>query len=406
MGAITGRGIRGSLWAACAALLLLVLAPAAAKASVAHPGLDYDLDGSAAPVPAALNQLDLYTPDGATGADSRPVVVYVHGGGWSSGNKSNKIAKKVALFTGAGYVFASVNYRLSPDPATTTYEADRIRFPVHPRDVGEAVAWIDENVASFGGDPTRILLIGHSAGAHLVSLISTDPSYVEAYGMDPRHLIGTVSLDTDAYDVTDRLATGGPQAQVLFHNAFATAAENAVDDTWAEASPINHAGPKDPDFLFVTQAAVPGRVQSSREMAEALGQDPTSSVLLAPYDHEGINDAVGSTDDPAGETEAIMSFFERMVASSQTSKTRLVTHPKSKVAIRKGKRAKLKFKFEAANAAASFECRLDGKSFRRCASPAAYDVRKGRHTFRVRAIASNGDAGPVKKWKFRVKRKR
>ena len=84
-----------------------LLLPLTAHAAVATPGIDYDLDGSGGSVPPSLNQLDLYSPDGVTAVDSRPVVVYVHGGGWRVGDKSNKIAKKVALFTGAGYLLAS-----------------------------------------------------------------------------------------------------------------------------------------------------------------------------------------------------------------------------------------------------------------------------------------------------------
>ncbi len=389
-----------------AAAGVILAIPAVAAAATPHLGIAYDLDGSPAPAPPSLNQLDLYTPDGTDAADSRPVVVYVHGGGWRAGDKSNQLAKKIELFTDAGYVFASVNYRLSPDPIEASYPADRIRFPDHPADVGESLAWIERNIAPYGGDPSRILLIGHSAGAHLVSLVSTDPSFVETYGMDPRHLIGTVPLDTDAFDVSERIANGSAQAKALFYNAFATPAEDATDDSWGQASPINFATPEDPEFLLVTQAAAPGRVQNTREMAAALGQDPMTSAFLAPYDHNGINGAVGSATDTAGETEAIMSFFARMVDASQTSRVEIGKVPKK---FKAGKRAKVKvrFRFEAATAAASYECRLDGDGFKPCSSPARYEVGKGGHTFRVRAIASNADRGPVAKAEFRiVKRKR
>jgi len=391
--------------AALAATLALVVSPPFAAAFTAHPGLGYDLDGSPAPVPANLNQLDLYTPDGATPGDARPVVVYVHGGGWMNGNKASKMANKVPLFTGAGYVFASVNYRLSPSPPDTSYPADRIRFPDHPDDVGEAVAWIERNVAGYGGDPTRILLIGHSAGAHLVSLVATDDDYVERWGVDPRHLIGVVSLDTDAYDVAARVAAVRPAARPMFYSAFATPAENAADGTWMAASPITHAGGGDPEFLLVTQSGSPARVAGSSEMAAALGQDSGDSVLAVPYDHEGINDAVGSADDPAGETEEIMGFFGRMVAASRPSAVRFKAKPPRKVRT-KSKRARVKFAFAAVTAAASYECRLDDKAWKRCTSPARYELKKGKHTFRVRAIASNGDAGPTAKAELRVKRKR
>ena len=191
MGASIRNGL--GLAAVAAALVALLLAPSAGHAAKSNLGITYDLDGTPTPTPAKLNQLDLYQPADVTAGAARPVVVYVHGGGWSSGDKDNKISRKVNLFTGAGYVFASVNYRLSPDPIDLSYPASRVRFPTHPGDVGEAIAWLDRNVASYGGDPRRILLIGHSAGAHIVSLISTDPSYVARWGVDPSPLPGTVS---------------------------------------------------------------------------------------------------------------------------------------------------------------------------------------------------------------------
>ena len=388
------------------AAAFVLLLPQVATAAVPHLDLSYDLDGSPTPAPPSLNQLDLYTPDGATPDDERPVVVYVHGGGWRKGDKRAQIADKRNLFTEAGYVFASLNYRLSPDTINGGFPADRIRFPDHPADVGEALAWIDRNVGDYGGDPSRILLIGHSAGAHLVALVSTDPSYLEAFGMDPRHVIGTVPLDTDGYDVTERVTTGTAQAKAIYYNAFATPAENAVDDTWARASPIVHASQGDPEFLIVTQLASSKRVQNSREMAAALGQDPDESVLPVPYDHAGINDAVGSDTDPAGETDAIMSFFDRMVAASETTKVRILDRPPSKLRVDRNGTAKARFRFEAAKAAASFECRLDDRDWKRCSSPKSYEVEKGKHAFRVRAIASNGESGPAKSIEFRVRKRR
>ena len=151
--------LAGLVMASAAAALALSAVPAGA--ATATLGIDYDLDGSPSPAPPRLNQLDLYRPDGAAAGDDRPVVVFVHGGGWRRGDKGNAIANKVNLFTGAGYVFASVDYRLSPDPIDPTYPPDRIRFPDQPDDVGEAIGWIDRNVSAYGGDPSRIILIGH-----------------------------------------------------------------------------------------------------------------------------------------------------------------------------------------------------------------------------------------------------
>ena len=164
------------------ALFVLPASPASALTKVAD--LDYHYDPPSDP--SSFDRLDLYLPDGAAAGDLRPVVIYVHGGGGMKGDKANRITDKARLFTDAGYVFASVNYRLSPDissgPVPPTYPPGRVMFPAQPRDVGEAIAWLGTNVAGYGGDPDALLLSGHSSGAHLVSLVGSDPSYLEAFG--------------------------------------------------------------------------------------------------------------------------------------------------------------------------------------------------------------------------------
>lgn len=382
-----------------ALLVPLAAAIAASPAAAAKTTVDYDLDGSPPPVPASLNRLDLYTPPGASPSDRRPVVVYIHGGAWRTGDKGNAIADKVALFTGAGYVFASVNYRLSPDPVDPAFPADRVRFPDHPDDVGEAIGWLDRNVSSYGGDRKRIVLIGHSAGAQLASLVATDPRYVTRWGVASRDLLGFVSLDGE-YDIIARLTPGTARSRALFYNAFATPAENAVDGAWEAGSPIRWAGPVDPPSLLVTQQGSASRRAHSEAMAAALG--PDSSVLAVPYDHGGINAAVGSADDPAGETPAIMTFIRGAIAASRASAVRITARPPNRVRLGQRRRVRVRFRFAARDAASAFECRLDAGVYRRCDSPRRYKLPGGRHVFRVRAISSNGARGPVEADRFRV----
>jgi acetyl esterase/lipase len=385
---------------AAAGLLCLGLAGSAAGAT-AVLDLEYDL-GSPPPASVAnQGRLDLYLPDGASATDSRPVIVYVHGGGWSVGDKRNRIADKVDLFTGAGYLFASLNYRLSPATPSATPDPGRVKFPDHPHDVGEAIGWLDRNLASYGGDPERIALIGHSAGAHLVSLIATDPSYVETYGVEPWQLVGAVSLDTAAFDVAARIAELGPVGRLLYLSAFGTEAENAATGSWAKASPITWADDRDPTQLLVTQAANPLRVQENRLMATALGQDP-EGVFLAPYDHAGINAAVGGLDDPAGETEAIMTFLREAIAAAQPPRTKLRKRPPKRVETAR-RRAKVRFRFTSTDPGASFECRLDRAAFKPCRSPRRMVVERGKHRFRVRAIAAGGRPGPAAVHRFAVR---
>ena len=382
--------------------VLLGCLGAEASAATTHPNIDYDLDSP--PADPSLNALDLYAPDGATPRDRRPVVVFVHGGGWRRGDKENKIEDKVNLFTGSGYLLASLNYRLSPlggDPASP--DPNRIRFPAHPHDVGEALGWLSQHVAEYGGDPTRMILIGHSAGAQIISLVATDPSYVQAYGVEPWQIIGAVSLDTDAFDITSEATqTQNTSNRDLIWNAFASPAENAATGAWAQASATKWAGPEDSEFLLITSAN-PNRLADNRGMATALGQDP-AGVFIAPYDHEGINAALGSPTDYAGETQAVSGFVARKIAEAVDPKVRFKQRPAKRLKTDK-RRVRVRFQFSSPVAGGSFKCRLDKAEFKRCRSGRMLRVRRGTHNFRVQAFADRGRPGPIKKVKFRVVRK-
>ncbi len=364
--------------------------------------VDYDIDSPPAPSPASQNFLDVYSPAGAR-RGSRPVIVYVHGGGWSIGDKANQITDKVNLFTGLGYVFVSVNYRLSPRDATT-FDPGRVRHPDHAHDVGEALGWLDRHVARHGGDPDRIILIGHSAGAHLVSLVGTDPRYTAAYRVATRQLRGVVSLDTDAFDVTEQATPGigRPRALPLFWNAFGTADENAATGSWRDASPLTWADPTDPPFLLVT-STVPGRLRDNTRMAQALSQP--DSVLSVPLSHAGINDAVGAPGDESGVTDAVTGFIERVLPNA-APRASITEHPKRVVAHGHAPRAgDLPLQSEPARFEVPVPDRRS-RSYKRCRSPRRYRLRPGRHRFRVRALAEDGTRGRADSFTFRVRRVR
>lgn len=357
--------------------LLAIALPATAGAAPTHPDVSYDIDSP--PQVPSHNRLDVYEPSGFDGP--RPVAVFAHGGAWYSGDKANRtIPDKARLFNDAGYVFVSVNYRLSPNPPQTS-NPDRVRFPDHPHDVGEAIAWLRRNVSRYGGDPRRIVLLGHSAGAHLVSLVATDSSYIDAYEVGRERVLGVVSLDTAAFDLRYLGSPGlSPTQREVAWNAFGTAAENAATGSWAAASPIMHAGPDDPPFLLVTRPAV-GRQGDNRAMAEALGQDP-DDVFVVDLTHEQINAALGAPGDTSGETEAVIAFAN---AVTRIPRARITKHPRRRVRT-KGKRSRVRLRFRSKLPDASFECRLDRRGWRPCVSPKRYRVKRGRHRFRVRAL--------------------
>ena len=401
------KPVLAAILAVAAFVLLASATPASALTKVSD--LDYHYDPPADP--SALDRLDLYLPDGAKSGDLRPVVIYIHGGGWMNGDKTNKMTNKPRLFTDAGYVFASLNYRLSPDVSSGSlpppFPAGRVMFPEHPQDVGEAIAWLARNVSGYGGDPDALVLSGHSAGAHLAALVGSDPSYLEAFGASLKQVVGVVSLDSGAMDVVDSATQRGnaPTANnYLIWNAFGTPEEEAATPRWVQASPVTWGDPSDPRALMVTQSSRPPRIVDNQKMATALGQDP-SSVMTVPLDHEGINDELGSPTDSTGETAAVMSFVADRVAARPEPSLRIRKRPAKIVrAGRRQKKRRVVFAFEATGAA-RVECRIDRVAYRPCGSPRRFTLKRGKHTFRLRALYPSGRTGAEKTVTFRIKQK-
>jgi acetyl esterase/lipase len=144
-------------------------------------------------VDSKAQSLDLYLP-GTPGP--HPVMVMVHGGGWRLGDKANRAMwkDKAPHFHREGWVYISVNYRLSNGEGLPPH-------PVHVQDVAKALAWVHNNIKQHGGDSEQIYLMGHSSGAHLAALVSTDERRLAAEGKKLSIIKGTICLDTAGYDI-------------------------------------------------------------------------------------------------------------------------------------------------------------------------------------------------------------
>ncbi len=398
-----------------AAILGFTASPACADAPARTIGdLNYNQD-EIGPVETGLNSLDLHLPAGPDEANAlRPLVVWVHGGGFMNGDKANRIADKARLFNGMGYVLASLNYRLSPDISESCCQFDpaRVRAPDHIADVAEALGWLSQHISKYGGDPDRIILIGHSAGAQLVSLAATSPVWVEGRRVSRRQILGAVSLDTDSFNVREEASMNAPlQARLLAWNAFGTPGEEAAEARWDRMSPLLQADPSDPPFLFVTQAARPNRIAANQAMASALGE-PSESVLGVPYDHEGINTALGAPSDASAETATVSRFVADLVSTARPAGVKITKRPPKRVTVRVkrrgGKRAFRKVRrrvviaFKGTGRTAGLQCRIDRKRFRKCRSPETYRLGLGKHTFRVRPLYPSGRPGMSRKVRFRI----
>lgn len=131
--------------------------------------------------PEARQRLDVYKPDNANG--DKPVVVFLYGGSWKRGKRENYRFAGQA-FASRGYVTVVPDYRTYPD----------VRFPAFVEDAAAAVAWVRKNITRYGGDPDRIVLAGHSAGAHIAALLAYDHHYLKAAGVPMASIAGLVGL--------------------------------------------------------------------------------------------------------------------------------------------------------------------------------------------------------------------
>jgi acetyl esterase/lipase len=147
-------------------------------------------------IPVEQLCLDVYTRNDFAG---RPVLLYIHGGSWESGDKS-VVGVKGDDALARGYVFVSLNYRLA---------TENVVFSVHIQDVARAIGWVYRNISNYGGDPQRLYLMGHSAGCHLAALVSSDPRWLAAHGLSPAVLRATIPLDTRAYDLVALAGSDG-----------------------------------------------------------------------------------------------------------------------------------------------------------------------------------------------------
>ena len=162
-------------------------------------------------------RFDVYLPPQTRDA---PVVLFVHGGGWANGNKDapRAIEGKAGDWLPKGYVLVSTNYRLVPD-------ADPL---AQARDVARALAEVQRSARSWGADPARVLLAGHSAGAHLAALVGATDALWRAAGARPPR--GVLALDSGVLDVPEMMRR--PRLPSLYGQAFG-------DDPgdWAAVSP-------------------------------------------------------------------------------------------------------------------------------------------------------------------------
>jgi acetyl esterase/lipase len=256
-----------------------------------------------------LTSLDVTTPAAVDGSCAdRPMVVWVHGGGWTSGDKAEAVDDKRRLFTDAGFVFATVNYRLTDKTAVPPAP----QHPVHDQDTADALAWLFDHAAELGVDRTRVAVLGHSAGGGIVAAVATDPTYLGAHGYGLTDLTCAGSMDGEGYDITAGATTAPtPEVQQGYRNAFGD--DPAV---WAAASPIDHvvAGAGIPSF-FVAARGTDWRLAQHLAFIDALQQAgvPTTVLDSRTLEHADLATDVGAPGDTVV-TPPLMDFLTRCFA--------------------------------------------------------------------------------------------
>lgn len=203
-------------------------------------------------------------------AGQAPLIVFVHGGGWQHGSKDNATGRyKPAHYPAAGYAFASINYRLVP-AATVEQQA---------ADVAAALKALR---ARADVDPRRVVLMGHSAGAHLVALVGTDERYLKAAGLSFADVAGVIPIDGAAYDVPAQMADGPQIMQSTYRKAFGTdpARQKSLSPTFQASAP------NAPQFLLL-QVQRPDGIRQANALATAL-RAGGSQVEIGSFAGEGL----------------------------------------------------------------------------------------------------------------------
>ena len=230
-----------------------------------------------------------------------PLVVFVHGGGWKRGDKRMMDGSdKLAHWRAQGYAVASVNYRLVPE-ATVEQAAE---------DVAAAVALLKARSGELGFNPGKIALVGHSAGAHLVALVGTDPQYLRRAGLSFADIDGIVPLDGAAYNVSQQLDEGPRIMGRTYRQAFGedAARQQRLSSTAQAAAP--NAG----EFLIL-HVQRPDGVKQSEALGAALRRAGTDAEVrgfsgTGLSGHAEINRRMGDPDYPA--TPVLDAFFARI----------------------------------------------------------------------------------------------
>ena len=235
---------------------------------------------------------DVYLPVNAK--PGAPILLMVHGGGWRIGDKDSRgvTGNTAAHWLAKGFVFVSTNNRLLPD-------ADPVQ---QAGDVAAAVASVQKRAPQWRADPARMVLMGHSAGAHLVALLGASPSMLRQAGaLQP---LGVVALDSAAMDVPQMME------KPLLPDVYA-AAFGSDPKFQRAASPFHQLTRQALPMLLVCSSRRPDSCPQGRALAQkASSHGVPMQVLPQNLSHGEINDQLGL---PSAYTRAVSAWIDRLL---------------------------------------------------------------------------------------------
>ncbi|MBI2255398.1 MAG: alpha/beta hydrolase [Proteobacteria bacterium] len=237
----------------------------------------------------SAQKFDVYLPASPAHA---PILFMVHGGGWRHGDKDmgRVVDNKVARWIPKGIIFVSVNYRMD-DAVTPVMEAD---------DVATALVKVQQLAPSWGGDPDNVILMGHSAGAHLVTLINSAPEIATAKGAHPWK--GTISLDSGAMSV--------PQIMKARHLRLYDDAFGKDPAAWEAASPYHRLKGPTPPLLGICRQRSLESCPQNRALARKVAEfGAKMEVQPEAMSHGEINSELGL---PSAYTERVEAFMREL----------------------------------------------------------------------------------------------
>lgn len=251
--------------------------------------------------------LDVYAPPQPAG-QRLPVMFWIHGGGWQHGDKSD-VGLKPQVLSERGFVFVSTNYRLLPE----------VPMEELIRDVARSLGWVYRNIERYGGDPQRIFIGGHSAGAQLAALLCTDDRYLQEQGVSFTVLQGCIPVDGDTYDIPKIILTaehrqalyGGKMFTFGHRQKFGNDPEKHVD-----FSAVTHVARNKgiPPFLILYFSGNPDTRAQAERLASVLKDADVPVTIYGKQDsnHSRLNNDLGTPDDPA--TQELYKFLDRRLA--------------------------------------------------------------------------------------------